>query len=152
MMIRSGIALFQICAICGFLFFAVPADAARKTYGDAVVQVVRVIDGDTFRANIEGWPPIIGENIRVRIAGVDTPEPEERSRCPREKALARKAGDFARKLLKAARKVELKNIRRGNHFRILADVYADGVNVAEALIRAGLGRPYRGGKKRSWCS
>ncbi len=146
-MIRFSICV--ICVICGFQPSA--SSAARKTYGDAVVRVVRVIDGDTFRANIEGWPPIIGENIRVRIAGVDTPEPEERSRCPREKALARKAGDFARRLLTAARKVELKKIRRGKWFRLVADVYADGVNVAQALIAAGLGRPYRGGKRRSWC-
>ena len=138
-----------LLALCLALAISVPADAARKTYGDAVVRVVSVWDGDTFRADIPAWPPVIGRNTPIRIAGVDAPE--IRGKCAREKTLAIQARDFAGKLLTAARKVELKKIRRGKYFRLVADVYADGINVAEALIAAGLGRPYRGGKRRSWC-
>lgn len=48
---------------------------AQKIYGDAVVtKVISVYDGDTFRANIAGLPPIIGENMPIRLGSVDTPE------------------------------------------------------------------------------
>ena len=59
-------------------------------YGNATVSEVRTIyDGDSFRANIKGWPDIIGKSIPIRILGIDTPE--IRSKCQEEKLLARQA-------------------------------------------------------------
>ena len=44
------------------------------------------------------------------------------------------------------------NMMRGKYFRIVADVYADGENLAEALIDTGIAVRYDGGKKNnSWC-
>ena len=46
-----------------------------KTYGSVLVkEITSIYDGDTFRANIEGWPPIVGERVPVRLMGIDTPE------------------------------------------------------------------------------
>jgi len=118
-------------------------------YGNARAELVAGIDGDTFRARIPGWPDIIGRDIRVRLAGVDTPE--LRARCDAELQAARAARDFANARLRAARQIELRHIRRGNYFRLVAEVWLDGRQLAAELIAAGLGRAYDGGRRGGWC-
>ena len=93
--------------------------------------------------------PIIGQNIPIRLRGVDTPE--ILGKCDEEKALAIKARDFVRDLLANAESIILQNIGRDDFFRILADVSADGVDLSRTLIQNKLGRPYDGRKKESWC-
>lgn len=46
--------------------------------------------------------------------------------------------------------IELRNIQRSKYFRILADVYIDGVSLADNLIQSGHARPYDGGKRLGW--
>lgn len=131
--------------------FSLPLFAAKpdKTFGDVVADTVyRVYDGDTFFAGINAWPPIIGDHIGIRVAGIDTPE--MRDKRPSIKNLARNARALADSALTNAQKVELRAIRRGKYFRIVADVYCDGRSLADLLISAGLARPYSGGKKISW--
>ena len=53
--------------------------------------------------------------------------------------------------LRSAKVIELRNIQRGKYFRILADVYVDGQNLADGLIRSGHARLYDGGKRLGWC-
>ena len=127
----------------------VPAWAADTTYGTVTVsEVVAIYDGDTFTANIAGWPPLIGERVKVRVAGIDCPE--MRDDRPEVKALARKAKQFTVARLRAAQTIELRDMRRGKYFRILADVYCDGESLAEALLAAGLAKPYEGGTRPEW--
>lgn len=96
--------------LIALLFISLPAFAE---YGSAVMsEVTSVYDADTFRANISGWPPIIGQRAPIRVKGVDAPE------------------------------------LRGKYFRILAVVYVDDENLGQALINAGLARPYDGGTRR----
>ena len=125
--------------------------AKPKNYGSAVVSEVRSIyDGDTFRATIEGWPPIIGEAVGIRVNGVDTPE--MRTKCDQEKLLARKAKKHAVAVLREGKLITLENMHRGKYFRIVADVYVDGKSLAESLIDANLGVPYYGKTKtKDWC-
>ena len=55
-------------------------------------------------------------------------------------------------ILKDAERIDLKNMGRGKYFRIVADVYADGENLAEALIDSGMAVKYDGRKKNhKWC-
>ncbi len=110
------------------------------------MKLVRVVDGDTIIVDIEGWPPIIGEQIGVRVSGCDTPE--LRDKRPEIRAKARCARDVVKAMLQAAGYIELRNIRRGKYFRIVADVYADGYNLADLLISAGHALPYAGGTKQ----
>lgn len=118
--------------------------------GLAVVEsVVSVHDGDTFSANIAGWPPVAGYRIGVRVAGVDTPEMI--GSCPCETAMAKDARTFTLNKLRQASEVRLVNIRRDKYFRILADVWIDGESLAQELIDEGYARPYAGGKKQGWC-
>lgn len=55
-------------------------------------------------------------------------------------------------ILKDAERIDLKNMGRGKYFRIVADVYVDGGNLAETLIDSGMAVRYDGGKKNArWC-
>ena len=55
---------------------------AATNYRSAQVEEITY----TFRANIKGYPPIIGERISIRVNGVDTPE--LRAKCEAEKILS----------------------------------------------------------------
>ena len=127
------------------------ASIKERNYGNAIVsKVTSIYDGDTFRANLEGYPAIVGERIGIRINGIDTPE--MRGKCSEEKALARKAKQATVAALRGAKKVELRNMKRGKYFRIVADVYVDGRSLAEDLLRSGLAVSYDGGTKtKEWC-
>ena len=124
---------------------------SNKNYGSTVVsKVTSIYDGDTFRANLVGYPEIVGYRIGIRVNGIDTPE--MRGKCQKEKDLARKAKQFAVTKLRAAKKIELKNMKRGKYFRIVADVYVDNRNLGTMLIENHLAVPYDGGHKaKDWC-
>ncbi len=122
---------------------------AGEEYGNAVVdKVISVYDGDTFRVNIKDYPPIIGEDMPIRIAGINTPEIRGTTGYTQE--VAQKARKFTQYQLKKAKIIELKNMRRGKYFRIVADVYIDGVNLSRELIRVGLAKRYDGGPRPTW--
>ena len=132
------------------LFVSLHASAKDKNFGSATaLEVTSIYDGDTFRANIEGFPAVIGEHISIRISGIDTPE--LRGKCDKEKQLARLAKQFTVERLRAAKNIVLKNIKRGKYFRLIADVYVDGVSLGEQLIKQGHAVKYIGKAKRTWC-
>ncbi len=125
-------------------------NAKGKSYGIAeVLEVTSIYDGDTFRANIKGYPAIVGEHMSIRINGIDTPE--LRGKCDKEKQLARKAKQFTVEHLRGAKSITLKNIKRGKYFRLIADVYVDGISLGEQLIIKGHAVKYSGKTKRNWC-
>jgi endonuclease YncB( thermonuclease family) len=125
-------------------------NAKDKSYGDVkVLEVISIYDGDTFRANLKGYPDIVGEHISIRINGIDTPE--LRGKCDKEKLLARKAKQFTVEHLRAAKNITLKNIKRGKYFRLIADVYIDGVILGELLIKQDHAVKYIGKTKKQWC-
>jgi micrococcal nuclease len=137
---------FIILALC---IAPLPLMAKDVSYGNATVsEVTSIYDGDTFRANIEGFPPIVGEHIPIRISGNDTPE--LRGKCDKEKQVARLAKQFTVERLRAAKSITLQNIKRGKYFRLIADVYIDGYNLGELLIKHGHAVSYDGGTKPDW--
>lgn len=121
----------------------------REVPGPVEVDVVRVIDGDTFVADAHVWP---GQTIRVavRIRGIDSPELH--SRCAAE----RDAGQRSRAALQtmlAAGAVEISGIGGGKYYgRVLADVSVGGLPVGRHLLSQALARSYAGGKRRSYCA
>ena len=119
-------------------------------FEDVIVdKVTSIYDGDTFRVNIKGYPKIIGHRMSVRILGVDTPE--IRTKCKKEKQLARAAKKLTISLLRGAKLIELRNIKRGKYFRILADVYVDNISIGDELVKNNLAVRYDGGTKIDWC-
>lgn len=113
-----------------------------------ICQYIRNYDGDTITVTIPSWPKLVGCEIGVRIAGIDTPELRGSSGEIKKKAL--KAKKMVTDLCIKADSLFLRNIKRGKYFRIVADVYADGTNISDALLDAKLAQPYDGGTKPAW--
>lgn len=123
--------------------------AADKIYGKAKVTEVRSIyDGDTFRCTIKSYPTIIGNDIGVRVFGIDCPEMTDKN--PEIKALAQQAKQYTVSRLREGKSVWLVNMRRDKYFRILAEVKIDGKDLAQELIAKGLAKAYDGGTKEEW--
>lgn len=113
-------------------------------------RVGRVIDGDTFDATVM-LDGDIRVSARVRIRDVDTPEIH--GKCAAEREMAARAKARLAQMIPTGSMVELTNVKDDKYLgRIDANVAdARGNDVGRALIRAGLGRPYSGGKRAGWC-
>jgi len=101
-----------------------------------VTTLLRVHDGDTFYVNINSFPPLLGNDIGIRIRGIDAPEIKSKVDAECKRALMAK--HVASSSLYGAKKIVLKNLTRGKYFRLIADVYFDGVNLAGVLLGKGL--------------
>lgn len=127
---------------------ALPKIDLSKSYGHAKVKVGNITSGDTMLVDVDEWPAVIGRQIPVRVFGIDAPEVTDDNDELRLMALA--ARDFTSRFLTSAKVVELRFICRDKYFRLHASVYADDKSLAEALLDAGLARPYIGGEKKPW--
>ena len=90
------------------------------------VQLIKTIDGDTFKVNISGLHPLLGQNISVRIKNYNAFELRDKDQAIKQKAIEQK--EDLDQLLRNAKCISLHNVTRGKYFRIVADVYVDGVN------------------------
>lgn len=108
-------------------------------------------DGDTCTVTLNDrfLPPVLGERIPVRLAGIDTPE--IRGECAEEIRLARQARALLRAHLARATRVDLITPERDKYFRLRGDLIADGASLSESLLRGGLARIYNGGPRQPWC-
>ena len=129
-----------ILIIFAFVFNAYSKPTVYKKAYKA--KVLRVYDGDTFFVDLKCDFKIACKNIPIRVAGIDTPEIRGS-----EKVKGLLAQNFVENLLMGAKKVELRNLKRGKYFRIVADVYFDDKNLAELLLKEGYAVEYHGGKK-----
>ena len=112
-------------------------------------QIVEVYDGDTFKIDLPSQHPLFGDDISVRVAGIDTPE--LRGTSDKVKALAYKAKNRTQELLSDAKTIELKNPQRDKYFRVLAEVWIDGESLGEKLKSDGLAKEYDGeGARPEW--
>ena len=109
----------------------------------AIMGLVECHDGDNFNFTpSRSGTRYLGSLITVRFGGVDTPELRGAGEADRE--LAERVRPFTEAMLRGARRMLVREIELGMR-RYLAQVIADGRDVAWALIAAGLGRPYFGG-------
>ncbi|RME56707.1 thermonuclease family protein [Candidatus Parcubacteria bacterium] len=111
-------------------------------------KVAGVYDGDSIKLS----EPIMWPIYDIRVRGVDTPEIGWRAQCPEEAKKAEEAKEFVIKHLASAEKIILSHIGEGKYGRLVARVEVDEQDLAQLLIEAGLGRPYNGGKRESWCT
>ena len=114
--------------------------------------VTKVTDGDTIRVEAPWLLPELGDDIAIRILGIDTPEKGGRAQCEKEAALGAEATAFAQSIIGVGDTVQV-NVLQWDKFggRINADVYVDGASFAQMQIEKGLAVPYDGGTKDSWC-
>mgnify|MGYP000203381282 CR=1 FL=1 len=142
---------YSLLILLFFSHVAFAASLKNKVYGTLLIsEITSIYDGDTFRANIESLHPLIGERMSIRVSGVDTPE--IKGKCQKEKELARKAKQITVNFLRTSKIIELRNVKRGKYFRIVADVFGDNISLTETLINSGYAVPYYGNKKtKNWC-
>lgn len=133
-----------------FILLWLPFSVYADDYGSITIsRVESVYDGDTFHADIDHWPGIIGNDVGVRINGIDTPE--LRGQADEVELLGKIARAAVVDNLLSATKVEVDDIERGKYFRIVGDVYADDVNIAGFLVSQRLAKWYDGtGARPKW--
>jgi micrococcal nuclease len=99
-----------------------------------------VTDGDTFVCN----------NERIRILGLDAPETYF-AKCDAEYRLGIVAKRRLQELVTGAN-LEIRRNGKDRYDRTLAQVIADGTDVAEPMISEGLARLCKSaGCRKSWC-
>jgi micrococcal nuclease len=125
-----------------------PPSGAAQLYGPYRAEIVRVVDGDTLEMDIDLWPSLRARSM-VRIKGLDTPELRGATAC--ERALAQRASVYLATLAIGAAQVDLVEPDKFGG-RIDARVTARGVDLVSAMLAAGHGRPYDGGKRSPWCT
>ena len=140
--------------ICISLFFISSLIIQAKTYAtcgqtpyDNITdfEIVKVRDGDTFVINVKNIPDVFGEEIAVRIRGIDTPElNDERDEI---RKISIQAKEELERLLYSGEKVVLYDLGRDKYFRLLANVKVGDIDIAEYMIEIGLAKEYDGGKK-----
>lgn len=117
--------------------------------GPVDAEVLKIVDGDTLTVRAHVW---VGQSVEtnVRLDGIDTPELH--ARCADERAKAEAARALVRTLV-ADRRVRLHDVESDKYGgRVRARVRTtDGTDIADALVRAGLARPYHGEHRRPWC-
>jgi micrococcal nuclease len=107
---------------------------------DYQATVTNVVDGDTVDAVIDlGFK--VTTTQRLRLARVDTPE--------RHQAGWSEAKNFTDNFLKG-KQVIVRTTKVSKFGYYLAEIYADGQNISDALIKSKHGRYYDGGTKEAW--
>lgn len=125
------------------------ASGPMPPLGRYAVDVLRVIDGDTFEARVHVWP---GHELttRVRLRGIDAPE--LKARCDGERVQAEAALTALRSML-SDRDVSIWNLGPDKYFgRVVADAGTRRTpDVSAALLAKGVARSYTGGHHNGWC-
>ncbi len=137
-----------VAAVLAALPAGTPGRAAEMVAGPVPARVLRVIDGDTIEVAAKIW---LGQEltIKVRLAGIDAPEMH--GKCGRERTLARAARELVADAVGGS--VHLTAIRRDKYGgRVVARVAAaNGRDLSDALLTAGLAHRYGGRRKLPWC-
>lgn len=138
------------CVLFIFIFYSSFVFAKDSlAYGETKIsRIAFVCDGNTFKVDIDDYPPIIGKNISVRISNVYTPQLN--SKDERLKLKAQQAKSFTKNFLETGKIIILKNIKRDIYFRLLADVIVDDKNLGSELLKNKLALPYDQNKKPQW--
>ena len=127
------------------------AFAGGAAGADYAWPIVRIVDGDTLKADAGADMPSELAMLSVRIRGIDTAERGGRAKCDSKRARGQAATAFTAALLEGGA-VVIRDPEWGKWGgRVVADVLIDGRSLAAALLEAGHARPYDGGRRGSWC-
>ena len=114
-----------------FLFFALFLNYELLAKSDfSSIFIKGCYDGDTCTA-------VTGE--KIRLACIDTPELKGKNA---KKIPAEEARDFLNQLV-ANKKVSIKRITKDRYGRTVAEIYKDGTNIQELIVKKGYGKIYK---------
>ena len=139
------------------LLLTIPFAVSAESWGPYDnVEVVRVKDGDTVAVKMAIYPEVV-ISTSIRLFGVDTPETrrgfKSKARIPEcELELGKQAAEFTKRFLSLGNvSVPFIYPKKTKYAgRMLGDITVNGASLAQALIDAGLGVPYYGGKRAIW--
>ena len=122
---------------------------SRFYYG---CELVRVVDGDTILVDCKLGFDVEIRNMRLRFAGINTPESRTRNKA--EKALGLAAKARLVEILESADSIEFESHGKGKFGRVLATPYIvlndKRSDVCQMLVREGHARLYAGGTREPW--
>lgn len=124
-------ALALVLAGCGTADVRKIAGDGASGAGATTARVLRLTDGDTFRALVDG------RSQPVRIIGIDTPERGD------EPCASLATASLGRRIMGRRVRLVWDAERRDRYDRLLAYVEAGGRDVGLALLREGLAEPLR---------
>lgn len=111
--------------------------------------VIRVIDGDTFEANVHVWP---GLNVDTKVRLRDIDAPELHARCADEHVKAEAArGALTRILTEGGVVISRVGIDKYGGRVDAAVATRSTTDVSAALLDGGFARAYDGGRRGGWC-
>ena len=147
--------IFRVLLIFSVCFLSSPAFASYSGPYSLIAPVA--IDGDTIKADVPVWP---GVNIdaSIRVIGVDAPELTTAGCATKAendaiRAAAIRAREFVDAWLNRNSPVVIGGVKQdtysGRYDAVVTG--AGGERLSAALIQAGHGRLYNGGKRQTWC-
>jgi len=114
-------------------------------------KIVRAVDGDTVEVQVDFLPKELGDKLKIRIWGVDTPEKGFRAHSEHEEQMGEKASEYTKGLIANAKDIKIQLIMWDKFGgRVLGDVIIDGKSLRQLLLDNGYAREYYGDKKQSW--
>jgi len=113
------------------------------------IDVLRIVDGDTFEARVRVWPGL-DVDTKVRLRGIDSAELH--ARCGDEMAKAQAARTALQTILGEGG-VSISRVGVDKYGgRVDATVATRSTaDVSAAMLNGGWARSYDGGKRGSWC-
>ena len=142
---------FCFCLLCVIAnrAYCETAEGSDHFGSVAIDSVHSVLDAGALLVDIDAWPPLIGRRLPVQLAAIDLPA--KAGACKEERKEARRVIDQIQRWLEEANRIELHNIRRGQSFGVVADVWLDQRSLATELLAAGYGREKGSAGSQSWC-
>ena len=147
--------LVKKLVVVSWVVFVYGSLAYAETFTD--LQYFNCTDGDTCTFTIPNIPRVFGQQVRIRVANIDTPELDATCDTPQQTAyvqgIAKDAQDELHTILDCARFIAVKHATRDKYKRIEATVLADGKDVGTLLIDKGLAKPWPQGRgpRPTWC-
>jgi endonuclease YncB( thermonuclease family) len=122
--------------------------------------LIRVIDGDTIKLQLEIYPKLYKE-VNLRVAGIDTPEVRRGKKNGKaipacEVIFGKATRQYVRQLLKKSKRLQVKNVdlsKTKYANRINGELFFDGQSYAQHMLDRGWAVTYNGGPRTLWpCS
>lgn len=115
--------------------------------------ITRIIDGDTVEFKAPFLIEELGQFLKLRILGVDTPEKGKNAKCDKEEQMSLRAKLFTEQQISNGKKIQIE-IKKWDKYggRVLGDVLIDGKSLSKMLIDNKYAVSYNGrGAKNDWC-
>ncbi|MGE3611340.1 MAG: thermonuclease family protein [Bacteriovoracaceae bacterium] len=138
-----------------FISFNLLASTCEHTDSQfSCVKYLGNYDGDTITFKIPNIHSYFGSKAKVRLFGIDTPELHPKAvALPCEVEWGRVAKKLVQSELNSAKRIDIKAMGPDKYGRILGEIFYDGKNLGQVLLKNHLAIPYNGGKKNkiNWC-